>query len=239
MADDGSRCCEDPSCRHITSKKTHRTSSKTGGRVKKLFGDQITMVCKLDGESDVASIKLFSNGRIHLTGARSVQNAREFVRCISEVLRSSIGNDCSIVTWLDPSSEFSICMINSDCDMGFEVKRTNLVASMMRHYSRIAISYDPCMYPGVQIKFMSNTIDDAKTGTCVCDTGGRAVVKCSGKGHGEGIGDCRKITIAIFQTGRVILTGAHSIEQLDDAHTFLTNHIAGSLYEEIVLLKNT
>jgi TATA-box binding protein (TBP) (component of TFIID and TFIIIB) len=227
-ATDGSMCCDTQACRHRVAKVPKPNVRKPT----KLFGDQVTLVCRLDGHPDVASVKLFSNGRIHLTGARSEENARSFVREVSSTLQSSIELQSDDAVWTDPMDEFQICMINSDCDLGFQIKRTSLVQSLMRHFPSVSIAYDPCMYPGVQIKFMWNAHNSSGTrddGVCRCSP------RCSGKGRGDSIGSCRKVTIAVFQTGRVIITGAHSTQQLDDAYSFVTSKVAIPFRHEINL----
>jgi hypothetical protein len=70
---------------------------------------------------------------------------------------------------------------------------------------------------------MFNENNPLKDGICHCGK------MCDGGGSGyrgrEGENTttlCRQITIAPFQTGKVIITGAKSQEQLDEALTFIT-----------------
>jgi TATA-box binding protein (TBP) (component of TFIID and TFIIIB) len=44
---------------------------------------------------------------------------------------------------------------------------------------------------------------------------------CNGQGDGTKLGACKKITIAAFQTGSIIITGARNKPQLDEAYTFM------------------
>ena len=44
-------------------------------------------------------------------------------------------------------------------------------------------------------------------GKCYCTK------KCTGKGNGEGDGNCKKVTTAVFQSGSVLITGGRSMEQ--------------------------
>lgn len=243
IASDGSMCCNVPGCRHRVPKKPKSKANANANanqqqqqKPTKLFGDQITLVCRLDNRPDVASIKLFANGRIHLTGARTVENAETFVREVSETLRSVAGQIPGTL-WIDPMDEFQVCMINSDCDLGFQIKRTSLVQCMTRHFPGISISYDPCMYPGVQIKFIWNAAVEMTPngqGICRCHCT-HGLPRCTGKGRGDALGSCRKVTIAVFQTGRVILTGAHSMQQLDDAYAFVVSKLTRPFHNEIAL----
>ena len=45
---------------------------------------------------------------------------------------------------------------------------------------------------------------------------------CSGKGKGNGNGDCKIITIAAFQSGSIIITGARNLVQVRVAQHFIT-----------------
>ena len=47
---------------------------------------------------------------------------------------------------------------------------------------------------------------------------------CNGQGDGSEIGACKRITIAAFQTGSIIITGARTKKQLDEAYDY-TNQI--------------
>jgi TATA-box binding protein (TBP) (component of TFIID and TFIIIB) len=234
IASDGSMCCGVPCCRHRVPKKP-RNQKPT-----KIFGNQITLVSRLDDHPDVGSIKLFANGRIHLTGARTVENAETFVREVSKTLRSVAGQIPGTL-WIDPMEEFQVCMINSNCDLGFEVNRPSLVQYMTRNFPGISISYDPCMYPGVQIKFLWNAAVEMTPngqGTCRCLCAHQGIQRCTGKGRGDAIGSCRKVTISVFQTGQVILTGAQSMQQLDDAYAFVVSKLAVEPFrKEIALIK--
>ena len=56
--------------------------------------------------------------------------------------------------------------------------------------------------------------------------------QCDGKGLGNGDGDCKKITIAAFQSGSVIITGAREILHIEKAQNFI-NRVFRENYELI------
>tara|TARA_A100001015_G_scaffold310569_1_gene412235 strand:+ start:501 stop:914 length:414 start_codon:yes stop_codon:yes gene_type:complete len=70
------------------------------------------------------------------------------------------------------------------------------------------------------------TLGTENEGVCQCKS------KCLGKGNGDGDGQCKKITIAAFQSGSIIITGANSIEQINDAYAFI-NKVISQNYELI------
>jgi len=77
-------------------------------------------------------------------------------------------------------------------------------------------TYEPCIYPGVNIKYFWNS-EYNNNGICKC------TAKCNGKGKGNGNGNCKKITIAAFQSGNVIITGARDIDQILVTYNFINN----------------
>ena len=56
-------------------------------------------------------------------------------------------------------------------------------------------------------------------GICECEN------MCNGKGDGYGDGGCKKVTIAVFKSGKVIITGGQNQEQIIESYRFITNFI--------------
>jgi TATA-box binding protein (TBP) (component of TFIID and TFIIIB) len=123
--------------------------------------------------------------------------------------------------------DYKIVLINSDYYLGFEIKRNVLHELLINKY-KIFSSYEPCIYPGVNSKYYFNEhyLENECQGKCYCD------VYCDGKGTGFGNGQCKKITVAIFQSGSIIITGARNMEQIKCAHTFI-NCVIDDNYEVI------
>ncbi len=115
---------------------------------------------------------------------------------------------------------YNIVLINSDYYLGIEIKRNELHNILVNRYN-ILSSFEPCIYPGINSKYYWNKEYQNKEfeGKCYCD------VYCNGKGDGDGNGNCKKITIAIFQSGSIIITGARSLEQIEKAHSFINRVI--------------
>jgi TATA-box binding protein (TBP) (component of TFIID and TFIIIB) len=105
--------------------------------------------------------------------------------------------------------DFRVCLINTDFAMPFEVNNRRLQQLIVKRYKNMCI-YEPCIYPGVKILFQWNRSNEI-SGVCGC------AQRCDGKGLA---GACKKVTIAVFQTGSVIITGATSMKQIDDAYNF-------------------
>lgn len=128
----------------------------------------------------------------------------------------------------------NVCLINSNFGVNFEIKRNILYQILLNHY-KISVSYEPDYYQGVNSKFYWNC-NNNKKGYCVCKK------KCNGKGKGLGDGDCKKVTVAIFQSGNIIITGAQNYCQIKDAYLFI-NKVLDEHYDlikrEKFLLKKT
>ena len=99
--------------------------------------------------------------------------------------------------------------------MGFQINRDNLHQEIVEN--DIYSSYEPCIYPGVNIKYFINT--NNRCGICECKN------LCNGKGNGCGDGNCKKVTIAVFKSGKVIITGGQNKDQIIESYRFITNFI--------------
>jgi hypothetical protein len=98
-------------------------------------------------------------------------------------------------------------------------------------------SYESAIYQGVKTKYFYNAQrpEHCPPGLCPC------AKLCKGSGDGSKIGECKKITISPFQTGQVIITGARTIEQIQEGYAFIkdvfTTHASTILRKQYVLPK--
>jgi len=138
-------------------------------------------------------------------------------------------NNCKI-------KDYNIVLINSDFYIGFEIKRNELHELLTNKYN-IFSSYEPCIYPGVNSKYYFNESYDNEEfkGKCYCD------VYCNGKGNAKGSGNCKKITISIFQSGSIIITGARNVQQINIAYNFINGVIRDNkdqIKKKLLILNN-
>jgi len=175
---------------------------------KKIFYNQATIHVIHDGK--IMNVKLFNNGRIQITGLKNENQAVKLVKKLIQYFK-----DFDVIGEYSELIENKIVLINSDFDLGFEINREKL------HYEIIGndiySSYEPCIYPGVNIKYFINTNNTC--GICECEN------MCNGKGDGYGDGGCKKVTIAVFKSGKVIITGGQNQEQIIESYRFITNFI--------------
>ena len=180
---------------------------------KKVFFNQITIVIVVG--NDYNNIKLFNNGAISMTGVKSEANGKRAVN----ILISNLKNIEGLLPEDTKMDYFNIVWINSDYKSSFEIKRPVLHQLLVNKYN-IFSKFEPCIYPGVLSSFFWNedykNKHDKSLGKCYCKN------LCSGKGEGKGDGQCKKITISVFQSGSVII-GAKTYVQILDAYKFISN----------------
>ncbi len=203
--------------RGFCSEDILHTTTKT----KKHFYNQSSLVFRLQtgpAQFKETNIKLFKNGGFQMTGINSEAMARA-------ALTRLIALNCDPIreVWQFTADsirphiqKFNTCMINSDYSIDKAIRRDRLYKVLVEDYG-LWSTYEPTIYQGVNTKFFWNKTRpaDAPPGICVCPT------PCEGDGDGYSVGACKKITIAPFRTGKIIITGAKQMEQLDDAYVFM------------------
>lgn len=188
----------------------------------KRFENQVTIVYRKirNGQQGLLNTKVFRNGNLQITGIKHVEQGREMVDTIIDILRKGFkeSHEEPIVKEFDKleNVDYRVRLINSDFNIGFPIRRDLLYKVMYNKYTKDC-SYEPCIYPGVKVQYFYNTLSECKDGTCHCES--QCII---GKGSGKEDGQCKKITVAIFQSGCVIITGAQSYDQINEAYTYVT-----------------
>lgn len=185
----------------------------------KRFDNQVTIVYKKSevGFKSLLNIKIFKNGNVQITGIKYIEQGSQMVDIIATMLQDVYDNkDKTIINSVDDmrNTNYAIRLINSDFKIGFPIKR-ELLYKMFTHQYCHDCSFEPCIYPGVKIQYFFNTAKQGH-GVCCCEK-----VCITGKGSGCADGSCKKITIAVFQSGCVIITGAQSHAQINEAYAFI------------------
>jgi TATA-box binding protein (TBP) (component of TFIID and TFIIIB) len=188
------------------SKKMLRKKRKKTKR--KMFYNQATVHVVHDGK--IMNVKLFNNGKLQITGLKGVNQAPILIQKLIEYFQ-----DLSVLSYDAFLVNHKLVLINSDFDLGYEINREVLHNEMIE--AGIYSSYEPCIYPGVNIKYFMNT--NQFDGICDC------LEMCTGKGRADGDGDCKKVTVAVFKSGKVIITGGQHTNQLETAYRFIRNFI--------------
>jgi TATA-box binding protein (TBP) (component of TFIID and TFIIIB) len=182
---------------------------------KNSFFNQSTLVVRKKKEDKSGfkevNIKLFANGGFQMTGITSEPYSRSVLQWLINIMNTMptklSEKEFSIV-------KFSVQLLNSDYKMNSLVRRDELHRILVNQY-KLFSTLETTIYQGINTKYYYNEKSLRKNGICWCDK------PCSGQGDGKELGNCKRITIAIFQTGSVIITGARNQEQLDESYEFI------------------
>ena len=105
--------------------------------------------------------------------------------------------------------------------------------SFIQNKCNLFCDFDPCIYQGVLVKFYWNEMKEVQDGVCKCS------VPCNGKGLGKGDGECKKITISIFQSGYIIITGKTNRKEINYIYNYILELFNDNMEElEQLLLLN-
>jgi TATA-box binding protein (TBP) (component of TFIID and TFIIIB) len=176
------------------------------------------------------NIKVFKNGNVQITGIKDPPQGQYAVDClVKELVRiyaeEEDGKDIVSDVASLANVNYQVCLVNTDFHLGIGVRRNvlhDMISSVMHS------SFEPCIYPGVKIDYYYNDMTTCRArGTCSCSQ------QCNGRGRGLADGDCRKVTIAVFQSGCVIITGAHTLQQVYWAYDCITRFV-DSVYDDVV-----
>lgn len=184
----------------------------------KRFDNQLTIVYRVSDQCSI-NMKLFKNGKVQMTGIKEESQGYNIVNTLITLIKNIYNNNNEVINDIDAmkNMNYKICLINTDYRVGFEIKRDLLFKVMLENYNNIT-SYEPCIYPGVKIQYFWNSESQNKDGVCMCSN------KCyckkkSGTGYGDS--NCKKITIAVFQSGSIIITGSQMDIQIKECYSFI------------------
>lgn len=207
--------------------------SKKKQENRKYFYNQVTIhIYNELKENKRVNVKLFNNGRVQMTGINSDTIGETTLEILLYEL-NQIKNKSIIFDINDDeknekdeedekndkdkeiksTSELETVLINSDFDIGSEINREILHRKIIEN--GYLSSYEPCNYPGVNIKYYMNPLRN-NFGICDCEK------PCNGKGKDN---SCKRITIAVFKSGKIIITGGRNKNQIQTSYEFITEFI--------------
>ena len=192
---------------HITFRRTSDGTVRKGTAVtktngykrvykKKPFDNQVTVVFMTSARTFV-NMKVFRTGKTQMTGARSEESARE---CVARLML--------LLGIPETPVDVRVHLMNAVHDHGAPINRETLYKAVRERHG-VTVSFQPEIHPSVKIGYFSNP---SRTGKC------QASSPCEGKETDC----CKKVTIMVFHTGKVIMTGATKRAQLDEAFEFVS-----------------
>ena len=134
--------------KYSNSRSTFEMSKR--GKVKKLFFNQLTMNLHSPG-STKKSVKIFTNGRIHMTGLHTFDDLQDIPNYIENILTKSLNE--------------RVCIVNNQiCMMNFVVNTKknldlHLFCDMLYKNKITTFSYEPQTYSALNLKFNINNSD--------------------------------------------------------------------------------
>lgn len=182
---------------------------------KNSFFNQSTLVVRKIKENGIGfkevNIKLFANGGFQMTGVTSEAYSKAVIEWLLPML-----NDLKEPISANPLKleRFSVQLLNSDYKMNALVRRDELHRILVSNY-KLFSTLETTIYQGINTKYYYNEEAAIKNGICMCTK------PCCGQGDGKTLGNCKRITIAIFQTGSIIITGARNHKQLYESYEFM------------------
>lgn len=191
------------------------------GAGKKCFDNQATIIYKMissNGTPYYPNIKVFRNGSIQMTGIRTQSGGERAAQIVAdeiEHMRHVVGVVDADIPPIAPK-DFMIRMINCDFGMPYKIKRKKLHVLLTSAAHNNTCSFQPVDYPGVKLQYFWNTDSRySRDGVCMCDK------QCFGKGSTQGQGQCKKVTVSVFDSGKILITGANSFNQVNAAYTYI------------------
>jgi TATA-box binding protein (TBP) (component of TFIID and TFIIIB) len=175
------------------------------------------------------NIKLFANGGIQMTGVSSKDFAIDSVMILLGILRK-LPKSPFQGTAPTAVTKIVVPLINTDYSLDQDIQQDNLHKILIEKYNLFSM-LEKTIYQGVNTKYFYNKAG-TQPGICTC------AKFCKGQGNGSGEGECKRITMSIFRTGRIIITGARDMEQIEAAYNFL-NGVFEKHASEVLLKQST
>ena len=196
-------------------------------RKKGAFPNNMALLIKSPmGTDKNIHLKIFTGEKtssISMVGCKIKEDGIAVIKILEQYIikRDELFNDKSKIKNFKIEG-FETTMVNSNYSIGFKVDRDRLFNHLCTNYSYLFASYDPAVYAAVKIGFYFNLIKDVQDGKCNCPNNTCTLNKStSGKGTGNGIEQCKKVTIAIFESGNVVITGGRNINHANSAYDFI------------------
>lgn len=171
----------------------------------KRFNNQFTICVPVGVDEHRLNIKVFKNGTLQISGAKSMGDIDELAKTLRTRAHMDIGH-------------YKIAMINSNFDVGHRIDLYNL--AMFFRETGMHVAYDNQRHPGLHLRYMYNERNVFSNGICSCVVGYNPLTHKYDKRCTRC--ECHKVSVIIFSTGKIVITGALSINQIVQVHEFLS-----------------
>lgn len=225
---------------YVLLKKKKKRSTKSKKQKKRPdFDNQITLVFNSEEKKNetkkegIVNVKLFKNGTLHLTGCKRLSNFIEILCAIYEYLKDSeyimINGKLNEIKYFENIEDICVRdirveMINSNFEVFHEIDRMILHNILLENNA--CSTYDSCEQHGVNINYKIKNPSYEKymlTKDDITEVSEPHIIpnefiKCS--------------TISIFESGRIIATGAKNFRGIMLSHKFICDFLKDN-YDKI------
>ncbi|EKX31845.1 hypothetical protein GUITHDRAFT_149029 [Guillardia theta CCMP2712] len=192
--------------------KKRRTAYKKNRRK---FDNQISFLFKID-DGYYPNVKVFQNGNIQMTGSRSFEDTIPAVEAILREIQSIAMKDIQIIS-IDYKKikydNFKVRLINTDFRVYQDPEMTERFYLKRKELHRLLIEkneiiawFNANTYPGVKIEYWWNKDNP--------DNKGKRDLSKPVPTKGV-ISDIKKITIAVFESGSILITASDPVCGID------------------------
>lgn len=170
----------------------------------KRFNNQYTICVPVNNDKHKLNVKIFKNGTLQISGAKNMGDIHD----LAQVLRTRAHMDIG---------EYKVAMINSNFDVHHKIDLYKLAVYFRE--TGMHINYDQQRHPGLHVRYMYNERNIFSNGICSCIVGfnvatGKTDKRCTKC-------ECHKVSVIIFATGKIVVTGASSLVQILEVHEYL------------------
>lgn len=193
-------------CRNISPTKKKNKKNKK----KTNFFNQATMEIKPKGNKHI-NVKLFRNGSIQMTGCKNIKDAYEVI----EILVTEIKNEKAIMQNGIIIDKLYVDNVDLLCISNFKIGMINSDFKVPYLINRDVL-YDIILKNNIQCSYEP----------CI-----HACVNIKYK-----YDDAKTISIFVFQSGSIIVTGATNVLHIINAYNFITNIL--TVHKDKIVMKN-
>jgi TATA-box binding protein (TBP) (component of TFIID and TFIIIB) len=203
------------------------------------FDNQVTLIWSVNyGENSgiqfkknkppKVNMKVFRNGQIQMTGLRTFEKGVNTIKCLIRLMEEMDKNleenehEDRIIVNKDTMKlgDMNVQLINTNFVVNFNIQTDYLHELLVNKYNMNS-SYEPCIYPAVKLQYFWNPANVKHDGICHCETS--CIIRKLKKPKETTPDMCKKVTLAIFQSGCIIITGGNKIEQVDECYAYICN----------------
>lgn len=145
----------------------------------KNFYNQVTIIVSSNNNIKM-NIKIFSNGSMQITGSTNISSVLWALDCLFKIIKS-ISIDMQIncafpMEFLNIQDiyDHSICMINSNFNVGFKINREILFDILVN--DGYECNYDPARYAGVKLSYKTSDNDTENISTIPIFASGAIII---------------------------------------------------------------